>query len=126
MKDIEIDDLIELDTDDYGFVTIQDDLIQIKIWKIIHDSIKLIGTITFHYNFDDYIFKGIVNKRNSEMIIDTWFNTGISDYIVEKSGNDWYVDFLGTKYVFNSEQLSNYYQFKKDYPEYRQLKLLDK
>ena len=126
MEDIEFYELIELDTDDYGFVTVQDDLIQIKIWKIISDSIQLIGTITFHHNFDDYIFKGIVNKNNSQSILDTWYNTGISDYIVEKIGNDWYVDFLNTKYVFNPKQLSDYYQFKKDFPEYRQLKLTDK
>jgi hypothetical protein len=121
---LEDDELIELDTDDYGFVTVQDDLIQIKIWKFIYDNLELIGTVTFHYHFEDYIFKGIVNRKNSSMILDTWFNTGISDYIVEKIGNDCFVDFLKIKYVFNPEQLSNYNQFKKDHPEYRQLKLI--
>jgi hypothetical protein len=123
MFDFDNDELIELDTDDNGFVTTQDDLVQIKIWKFISDSLELIGTITFHYHFDDHIFKGIVNKKNSSMILDTWYKTGISDFIVEKINDDWYVDFLGIKYVFNPDLLSDYYQFKKDYPEYRQLKL---
>jgi len=126
MYDFENDELIELDTDDSGFVTTQDDLIQIKIWKFISNSIELIGTITFHYNYDDHIFKGIVNRKNSKSILDTWYNTGISDYIVEKINNDWFVDFLGTKYVFRPELLSNYHKFKKDYPEYQQLKFTDK
>ena len=126
MIDIENDELLELDTEDNGFVTTQDDLIQIKIWKFISSSLELIGTITFHNNFDDHIFKGIVNRKNSRMILDTWYNTGISDFIVEKIGNVWNVDFLGIKYVFNPEQLSNYYKFKKEFPEYRQIKLIDK
>ena len=119
----EIEHLIELDTDELGFVTTQDDLIQIKIWKFINDNLDLIGTITFHHKLDDHIYKGIVNRKNSRMILDTWYNTGISDFIVEKVGNDLFVDFLKIKYVFCPNVLSNYYEFKKDYPEYRQLKL---
>ena len=126
MKEIITDDLLELDTDDNGFVSTQDDLIQIKIWKFISDNLELIGTITFHNNFEDHLFKGIVNRKNGQMILDVWYNTGISDFIVEKIGNEWNIDFLSIKYVFNPEQLSNYYQFKKDYPEYRQIKLIDK
>jgi hypothetical protein len=126
MKEIITDELLELDTDDNGFVTTQDDLIQIKIWKFISENLELIGMITFHNNFEDHLFKGIVNRKNSQMILDVWYNTGISDFIVVKIGNEWYVDFLSIKYVFNPEQLSNYYQFKKDYLEYRQIKLLDK
>jgi hypothetical protein len=124
MTDFEDDELIELDTDSYGFVTTQDDLVQIKIWKFVSSSLELVGTITFHHHFDDHIFKGIVNRKNSSMILDTWFNTGISEYLVEKINNDWFVDFLGTKYVFCQEQLSDYKQKKKDYPEYQQLKLI--
>jgi hypothetical protein len=116
-------ELIELDTDELGFVTTQDDLIQIKFWKIHCDSLKLIGTITFRHHSYDFIFKGVVNRRNSTMILDTWFNTGISDFIIEKIGDKWFVDFLAIKYVLNPKILSNYYQFKKDYPEYKQLEL---
>jgi len=125
MYDFENDELLEYDTDESGFVTIQDDLIQIKIWKFIYGNIELIGTITFHNNYDDHFFKGIVNRKNSKSILDVWYNTGISDYIVEKINNEWFVDFLGIKYVFCPELLSDYYKFKKDYPEYQQLKLTD-
>ena len=123
MEHEEYFELIELDTDEFGFVTTHDDLIQIKLWKFKSDSLVLIGTVTFHHHFEDYIFKGIVNRNNCRMIVDTWFNTGISDFIIEKINNEYFVDFLGIKYVFCPKQLSDYYQFKKDYPEYRQLKL---
>ena len=121
---MDYDELIELDTDELGFVSTQDDLVQIKIWMFTKDSLELVGTITFHCNFEDYIFKGIVNRKNSRMVLDTWYNTGISDYILERVGDDLFVDFLSIKYVFEPKLLSDYYRFKRDYPEYRQLKLI--
>jgi hypothetical protein len=123
MIDLNNDELVELDTDEYGFVKKQNDLIQIKIWKFISDSMELIGTITFHYGFDDHIFKGIVNKKNSLRLLDTWFNTGISDFIVMKIRNNWFIDFQGTKKMYNPRQLSNIYKFKKNYYKYKRLKM---
>lgn len=116
-------ELVELDTDELGFASTQDDLVQVKIWMFTNDTLELVGTITFHYNFEDYVFKGIVSRKNGRMVLDVWYNTGISDYMLEKIGDDLFVDFLSTKYVFSPEILSDYYRFKRDYPEYGQLKL---
>ena len=113
----------ELYTDRYGFVHTHNDLIQIKIWKFHKNSIKLIGTITFYYKYENYIFKGIVNRNNYKIVVDFWSKYCLSDYIVFKYRSGWMIDFLGTKRVFRPRILSNYHQFKKKYPEYRIVKI---
>ena len=103
----------ELYTDRHGFVNTQNNLIQIKIWKFYKNSIKLIGTITFHYNYEDYIFNGIVNEKNYQTFIDIWSKYCLSDYIVKRKHYEWTIDFLGTHKLFRPYLFLNYRQFRK-------------
>ena len=77
------------------------------------------GTITFHKNYDDYVFKGIINRNNNKIFVDLWYRFCISDFIVERINNEWSIDFIGTYNLFKPIILSDYPQFKKDYPEYQ-------
>jgi hypothetical protein len=118
-----IDDIIELETNEYGQVITNKDLIQIKFWRLKNKVTQLVGTITFHHHESDYTFSGIVNRRNAGMIVNTWFNTGISDYVVEKINNVYFVDIFWFKYYFYKGQIQYLMEFKSEYPEYKQLKL---
>jgi hypothetical protein len=118
--------IIELETNEFGRVITQNDLIQIKIWKHINEVSKLVGTITFRCLEYKFNFKGIVNKKNSKMILDMWFYTGMSNYLVQKVGKERLLKFSIGKY-FGFQYLpviERYKQFIRDYPEYQHLKLI--
>jgi hypothetical protein len=113
------EDIFELETDNFGQVITQEDLIQIKIRKTINDVRKTIGTLTFHHNQYDFSYKGILNKDNSGMFFDIWINTGISRFnlISMKNRLFYRIDYLYYLYDF-TKQVNYYHQFIKDYPEY--------
>ena len=51
-------------------------------------------------------------------------NTGISEYVVEKIDNEYFVDVLWIKYMFSDSRIS-YLKWVNEYPEFRQLKLFE-
>jgi hypothetical protein len=113
------EDIFELETDNFGQVITQEDLIQIKIRKTINDIRETIGTLTFRHNQYDFSYNGILNKNNSEIFFGIWVNTGISRFnlISMKNRLFYRVDYLYYLYDF-TEQVDYYHQFIKDYQEY--------
>jgi hypothetical protein len=119
-------EIIEFETDDSGYVINDTGLIQIKLWRFKCENLILVGTITFTHQNYDMTFKGILNKKNSWMLFDCWFNCGISDYVIKRRKDEIIVDYLFNKYSHLTEQLNDYFMFKNDCPEYRQLKIVDR
>jgi hypothetical protein len=115
--------IFELETDLSGQVKDTHNLIQIKLWERKDQGLILKGTMTFHFYEDPFTYSGILNKRNSEMFLRLWIEIGITEYVVEKIDNEYFVDVLWAKYMFTDYR--NYYlELVKEFPEYRNLKLI--
>jgi hypothetical protein len=116
--------IFEVKTDLSGQVQDTQNLIQIKLWERKDQGLILKGTMTFNIYLEDHCtYSGILNKQNSGMLFDLWFNTGISEYVVEEIDNEYFVDVLWTKYMFTDYRIS-YLRFLNDNKEYRNLKLI--
>jgi hypothetical protein len=116
--------IFELETDLSGYVQIQENtpLLQIKIWGIKDQGLILKGTMT-SMSEGNRTYSGILNRCNSGIFDVLWTITGISEYVVEEIDNEYLVDVLWIKYMFSDERLE-YLRLVKDYPEYRNLKLI--
>jgi hypothetical protein len=98
-------------------------VVQIKLWEIKDQRLILKGTMTFHIYEQNCIYSGILNDRNSEMLFNLWWETDITEYVVEEIDNEYFIDVLWIKYMFTDYRTS-YLEWVKDNPEYRNLKLI--
>jgi hypothetical protein len=114
---------IELETDRSGRVHTQDDYFQIKVWLYKNEISNLVGTITFHLNMNDIEYNGVFNKSNSRKILDIWFFTGISNYILECNGKEWILKYNFRSYFGHPEYGIRIKDFLMEYPEYKILML---
>jgi hypothetical protein len=115
--------LLELETDLSGMVQENKNVVQIKLWEIKDQGLILKGTMTFHFYELNYMYSGILNNSNSEMLSNLWWETGITEFAVEEIDNEYFVDVFWIKYMF-TDYRTEYLKFVKDNPEYRQLKLI--
>lgn len=119
-----------LDTDEFGRVKNQDelnDLIQLHVTGNIEDRMKVIGTVTFHKNQNDFSFKGIIGGEYFKNFFEIWEKTGISRFVLKNwDGKLFYhIDFR--YYLENNKRdmVNNYYTLVKNNPEYARLKSND-
>jgi hypothetical protein len=115
--------LLELETDLSGMVQENKNVVQIKLWEIKDQGLILKGTMTFHFYELNYMYSGILNNSNSEMLSNLWWETGITEFVVEEIDNEYFVDVFWIKYMF-TDYRTEYLKFAKDNPEYRNLKLI--
>jgi hypothetical protein len=119
-----LEDLIELDTDECGHVTTQDDLIQIKLW-INYGEVKfLVGTISFRYKDRNFSYSGILCKNNSDDLFNTWNYTKVSNFVLRRNENDLFFDIDYWFYHDNfPEQYRDYRNFINEFPKYSYMKI---
>jgi hypothetical protein len=114
------EELNELETDNFGRVITDKDLIQIQIRGNIKNDIVCIGTITFHENKNDYIRVSITGSNLEQKLIDIWEHTGISKFILKKWGGKLFYHIDLYYYLENNfkDQVNNYDNLVYYYPEY--------
>jgi hypothetical protein len=124
IKKLIIQDVLEFDTDECGHVTTRDDLIQIKLWNNFGEIKILMGTINFYFRNHDFSYSGILNKKNSDDLFNTWNYTDVSNFILRKYDTDFYCDI---DYCFYHddfpEQYRDYRYFIRQFPEHDYMKI---